>query len=200
MSIRRGDLRGWGYGIQTIMANTTDQLTAEELASMPDNGNRCELVDGVLQTMSPAGGRHGRIAGKLFLRVGDHVERKKLGATFAAETGFLLHRNPDTVRAPDLSFVSHERLGDLADYPGFLPLAPDLVAEVVSPHDESSHVEAKATAWLEAGVRVVLVVDPQTRSVREYRSPDQIRVYRDGAIDLGDVLPDFRLDVAELFG
>ncbi len=181
------------------MADTTNYLTADELATMSDNGKRCELVDGVLHMMSPAGGRHGRIAGKLFLRVGNHVEQRKLGATFAAETGFLLQRDPDTVRAPDVSFVSHERLRDLADYPGFLPLAPDMVAEVVSPNDESSDVESKATAWLQFGVRVVLVVDPQTRSIREYRSPDQIQVYRDGAIELGDILPDFELDVAELF-
>ena len=182
------------------MANTTDQLTAEQLAMMPGGGKRCELVDGVLHMMSPAGGRHGRIAGKLFLRVGNHVERQKLGETFAAETGFLLHRNPDTVRAPGVAFVSHQRLGELADYPGYLPLAPDMVAEVVSPSDESSDVESKATAWLQAGVGVVLVVDPQTNSIREYRSPDQIRVYREGFIELGDVLPDFKLDVGELFG
>ena len=130
------------------MANTIDHLTAEELASMPDDGKRCELIDGVLHMMSPAGGRHGRIAGKLFLRVGNHVEQHELVATFAAETGFLLQRDPDTVRAPDVSFVSRERLGDLANYPGFLPLAPDMVAEVVSPSDESSEVESKATAWL----------------------------------------------------
>ena len=188
------------YLDQILMANTTVQLTAEELASMPDNGKRCELVDGVLHMMSPAGGRHGRIAGKLLLRVGNHVERQQLGATFAAETGFLLHRNPDTVRAPDVAFVSHERLGEFADHDGFLPLAPDLVAEVVSPSDQSSEVESKATAWLQAGVRVVLVVDPQTNSIREYRSPAQIQVYRDGAIDLGDILAEFQLDVAELFG
>ncbi|MFV1966721.1 MAG: Uma2 family endonuclease [Pirellulaceae bacterium] len=182
------------------MANTMDQLTAEQLASMPDNGKRCELVGGVLHMMSPAGGRHGRIAGKLFLRVGNHVERHKLGETFAAETGFLIDQNPDTVRAPDVSFVSYARLGELGDYPGYLPLAPDMVAEVVSPSDDSSEVESKANAWLRAGVRVVLVVDPQTRSIREYRSPNQIQVYRSGAIDLGDVLPEFKLDVAELFG
>ena len=181
------------------MANTTEQVTAQQLASMPDNGQRCELVDGVLRMMSPSGGRHGRIAGKLFLRVGNHVERNKLGETFAAETGFLIHQNPDTVRAPDVAFVSKVRLGKLANHPGYLPLAPDLAVEVVSPHDHSSDVETKANAWLRAGVVVVLVVDPQTNSIREYRSPDQIRVYREGAIDLGDVLSDFKLDVAELF-
>ena len=182
------------------MANTTERLTAEQLACMADDGKRRELVDGVLQMMSPAGGRHGRIAGKLLLRIGYHVERQELGAVFAAETGFLLHRSPDTVRAPDVAFVSHGRLGDLADHPGYLPLVPDFVAEVVSPQDESSEVEAKAAGWLRAGVRAVLVVDPQTKSIREYRSPDQIRVYRAGFIDLGDVLPEFRLDVDELFG
>ncbi|MFO7905745.1 MAG: Uma2 family endonuclease [Pirellulaceae bacterium] len=75
------------------MAHTTEQMTAEQLASMPDNGGRCELVEGVLHMMSPAGGRHGRIADKLSRRIGNHVEQKELGETFAAETGFLLRRN-----------------------------------------------------------------------------------------------------------
>ena len=182
------------------MTNTTDQLTAENLACMQDNGQRLELVDGVLHMMSPAGGRHGRIAGKLFLRFGNHVEQHKLGETFAAETGFLIHKNPDTVRAPDVSFVSYARLGKFVDYPGYLPLAPDMAAEVVSPNDDSSKVQSKAIAWLRAGVRVVLVVDPQTRSIHEYRPPNQIRVYNEGDIDLGDVLPEFKLNVSELFG
>jgi Uma2 family endonuclease len=82
------------------MANTTDRLTAEQLAAMPDNGKRCELVDGVLHVMSPTGGCHGRIAGRLFLRVGNHVERHKLGETFAAETGFLLRRELPLVCSP----------------------------------------------------------------------------------------------------
>ena len=101
--------------------------------------------------MSPAGGRHGRIAGKLFLRIGNIVEQHDLGQTFAAETGFLLERNPDTVRAPDMSFVSYGSLGEFTDHAGYLPLAPDLVAEVVSPNDTSSEVEEKAISWISAG-------------------------------------------------
>lgn len=149
--------------------------------------------------MSPAGARHGRIADKLARRLGDHAERHDLGVTFAAKTGFLLQQDPDTVRAPDVAFVSHTRLGTLGDHPGYLPLAPDLVGEVVSPSDSSSEVEEKALDWLAAGVLIVLVVDPQTRTVREYRSPQEIRVYADGLIDLDAVLPGCQLDVVELF-
>jgi Uma2 family endonuclease len=179
--------------------NNSEQITAAQLAALPDNGTCYELVDGVLNMMSPAGGRHGRIAGKLFLRLGNHVEQNQLGAAFAAETGFLLSRNPDTVRAADVSFVSSNRLGQYADFPGFLPLAPDLVAEVVSPTDDSRAVAAKATAGLDAGVRAVLVVDPQTRSIHHYRAASPADVYDRGFIDLGDVVPEFRLDVVELF-
>lgn len=185
--------------IESKMQNTSHYITADQLASLPDDGSRRELVAGVLHMMSPAGGRHGRIAGRLFLRIGNHVEQRKLGEVFAAETGYILRRDPDTVRAPDVSFVSRERLGDLADHAGYLPIAPDLAAEVVSPSDESSKVEAKAMDWLHSGVRVVLVVDPQTKSIREYRSSSEIRVYDDGTIALQDILPDFKLDVAELF-
>ncbi len=101
--------------------------------------------------------------------------------------------------APDVAFVSQERLGKFADHPGFLPLAPDLVAEVVSPNDSSSDVEEKALGWLAAGVTIVLVVDPQTKTIREYHSAREIRVYAQGLIDLGIVVAGCRLDVSELF-
>jgi Uma2 family endonuclease len=181
------------------MSHDTRVMTADELLAMPDDGKRYELVQGELRMMSPAGGRHGRIALKLARRLGDFVEAHGLGVTYAAETGFLLQRNPDTVRAPDVAFVSQESLGKLADYPGFLPLAPDLVAEVVSPNDSSSDVEEKALDWLAAGVTIVLVVDPQTKTIRDYRSAQEIRVYAQGLIDLGIVLAGCRLDVSELF-
>ena len=182
------------------MPHTTDRVTsAAHLAALPDDGNRYELVNGVLHTMSPAGGRHGRIALRFAARLAIHVERHNLGQTFAAETGFLLHQDPDTVRAPDAAFVSQARIGEFADYPGFLPVAPDVVAEVVSPNDRSSEVEAKAQSWLAAGVQTVLVVDPQTSTIREYRQEGHIRVYSKGFVDMGDVLPEFQLDVGELF-
>ncbi|MCO6458234.1 MAG: Uma2 family endonuclease [Pirellulaceae bacterium] len=173
--------------------------TAEQLAALPDDGQRYELVDGVLHMMSPAGGQHGRIAATLLYLITRHVREKSLGVTFAAETGFLLRRDPDTVRAPDVAFVSRERMADWSDHPGYLPLAPDLVAEVVSPSDSSSQVEGKARDWLDAGVRLVLIVDPQSATIRVYRSRDPIQVFSQGLIDLQDVLAEFQLDVDEVF-
>jgi Uma2 family endonuclease len=85
--------------------------------------------------------------------------------------------------------VEQRKLGGFADHAGYLPLAPDVAAEVVSPSDESSKVESKVRDWLQAGTRVVLVVDPQTESIREYRSSSEIRVYENGTVDLRDILP-----------
>jgi Uma2 family endonuclease len=182
------------------MSNATDRtMTAEQLAALPDDGKRYELVEGVLHMMSPAGNRHGRIAAKLLRRIGVFVEQHKLGETYAAETGFLIQQSPDTVRAADVSFVVRDRLLGFADQVGFLPIAPDLLAEVVSPNDRTSEVEAKARAWLGAGARIVLIVDPQTATVRVCRPASSVQVHSDGFVDLNDVLPGFQLDVAELF-
>lgn len=182
------------------MSQDTRVTTADELLAMPDDGKRYELVQGELRMMSPAGARHGRIAQKLLRRLGNQVEQNDLGETFAAETGFLLKQNPDTVRAPDVAFVSHARLGKLADHPGYLPVTPNLVAEVVPPNESSSEVEQKAFDWLAAGVTVVLVVDPQTKTIRDYRSMQEVRVYVAGLIDLSHVMAGCGLDVSELFG
>ncbi|MCO6456474.1 MAG: Uma2 family endonuclease [Pirellulaceae bacterium] len=182
------------------MPHVTDNLTtAEQLAAMPDDGKRYELVEGVLHMMSPAGGRHGRVAGEVFLQVAQHAKRHRLGHVYAAETGFLIRRNPDTVRAPDVAYVSLSRLGAFIDHPGYLPVVPELVAEVVSTGDRASDVESKAQDWLDAGVHVVLVVDPQTAAVRVYRQNMGTAVSAEGHLDLDDILPGFRLDVSELF-
>ena len=182
------------------MAQTTALMTAEQLLLLPDKGEkRFELVVGVLRMMSPAGGRHGEIAANLHLLLGGYVKQHQLGRTFIGDTGFLIRRNPDTVRAPDVSFVSEARLGHYANYPGFLPLAPDLVAEVVSPSDRPADVNDKVADWLLAGVHCVLVIYPEKNSVSVHWSANQIRDYRDGTVDLTDILPGFELEVAELF-
>ncbi len=110
--------------------------------------------------MSPAGARHGRVAHNIGLVLGNHVRRTQTGVVFAAETGFLLSRNPDTVRAPDVAYVSTQRLPETENDAGYLTLAPDLVGEVISPNDSFSEVESKAFDWLTAGTSIVLLIDP----------------------------------------
>jgi Uma2 family endonuclease len=173
-------------------------MTAEQLADLPDDAARHELVEGELHTMTPAGGEHGRTGARLLLRVGALVEARRLGDVFTAETGFVLSRDPDTVRAPDVAFVRAERVA-AARVPGFPVLAPDLVAEVVSPSDRAVEVAAKALAWLDAGVRLVWVVDPANRTVTVH-SPEGTRVLRgQDELDGEDVLPGFSLPLEELW-
>ena len=183
-----------------LMASHTSLISADQLWNMPQDGNRYELVEGELRMMSPAGSQHGRIAARLLCKLGIFVEEGDLGATFAAETGFLLSRDPDTVRAPDVAFVSLERLTQAGDLKGYWPGAPDLAAEVLSPSDSFSQVEAKTLAWLAAGCRMVLIVDPQKKTVTVYRSADEIHILDlSSTIDGGDVVPGWSLSVAELF-
>ena len=182
------------------MDSVTQQMTAEQLARLPDAGNRYELVLGELRMMSPAGNRHGDTAMNLAGLLWNHVRANRLGKVYAAETGFLLTRDPDTVRAPDVSFVWQDQLTQYHDHSGFLPLAPDFVAEVVSLSDSFVQVEQKALAWLEAGVRLVLVVEPENRTIREYVTKDTIRIWRaQDELDVSEVVPGWKLRVADVF-
>jgi len=90
--------------------SVASQFTAEQLARMPDDGFRYELVAGELMKMSPSGWKHGKVAGRVYARLIAHVEAHDLGDLFAAKTGFLLGRDPDTVRAPDVALVLREHL------------------------------------------------------------------------------------------
>jgi Uma2 family endonuclease len=191
-----------GRNVGRMSATASTQplgMTAEELFELPDDGMRHELVEGELRTMSPAGFDHGRLALRIGARILDHVEQHGLGEVLAAETGFVLRRAPDTVRAPDVAFVAADRVAAGAGR-AFAELAPDLVVEVVSPSDRASEVAAKAAMWLDAGVRLVWVVDPQARLAAVHHPGGLVTVLReDGALDGEDVLPGFRLPLAPLF-
>jgi Uma2 family endonuclease len=167
---------------------------------MPDDGRRYELIEGELRMMSPAGGRHCDIAFNLATMLGNHIRGQQLGKGYTADPGFLLSRNPDTVRAPDVAFVQQSRLAQLADETGFLPIAPDFVAEVISPHDAPREVEEKARAWLQAGSRLVIVVDPRYRTLRVYRPHQEVALLHESSpFDAGDVIPGWTFRVGELF-
>jgi Uma2 family endonuclease len=175
-------------------------MTAEELLRMPDDGFRYELVRGELRKMGPAGSEHGYIAGEVLSELRNHVKANGLGRTYIAETGFKIYSNPDTVRAPDAAFVSRERLEAQGEMQGYRPGTPDLAVEVVSPNDTHSEVVEKALEWLEAGCKMVIVVEPKRKTATVYRSREDIRILTEGdAIDGADVVPGWRLPVTEIF-
>ena len=175
-------------------------MTAEELYELPDDGMRHELVEGELRAMPPAGFEHGSVAADLLIRVGSFVYAQKLGVVLAAETGFVLRRGPDTVRAPDVAFVRADRVPPREERRTFAELAPDLVAEVTSPYDRVGEVNGKVAQWIDAGVRLVWVVDPETRVVVAHQPGGVAHLLREGDIlDGNDVLPGFRLPLSELF-
>ena len=176
-------------------------FTAEELFHLPTVGRRLELVKGKVYEMAPAGGRHGYTAMNTGMVLGGHVRANGLGRVFAAETGFILRRDPDTVRAPDVAFVSQSQLSVEEIPDGYIDLAPDLVVEVVSPNDRRREVREKVEGWLNAGVRLVWVLYLAARSAVVYRSlSDVTHLTADGFLDGEDVVPGFICPLGELFG
>jgi Uma2 family endonuclease len=167
---------------------------------MPGDGFRYELVKGELIKMSPRGGKHGVLAIRIGMAIAQHVEANRLGEVFAAETGFILFTNPDTVRAPDAAFVSRERIPPGGIPEKFWPGAPDLAVEVLSPSDTLYEVDEKIEEYLEAGVRLVWIVNPRKRTVTIY-SPgaEPRRLAEDEALDGRDVLPGFQYNLRRLF-
>ncbi len=179
---------------------TTQAITADELLELPVDGFRYDLVKGVLLKMAPAGREHGVLAMRIGWRLAQHVEANDLGEVLAAETGFRLSSDPDTVRAPDVAFVRLERVAEAGETRGFWSGAPDLAVEVVSPGDTYSEVEDKVLDWLDAGTLMVVVVNPRQRTVTLYRSrADIVILTRNDVLDGQDVVPGWSLPIQELF-
>jgi Uma2 family endonuclease len=183
-----------------VSLTVTRIVTADELLTMPVDGFRYELVKGELIRMSPTGHEHGVVAMNIAGPLHQHVKSNVLGVVYAAETGFLLTRDPDTVRAPDVAFVNKARIDQVADIKGYWIGAPDLAVEVISPSDTLGYLEDKVAEWLDAGVRMVWVASPKLRSVAVYRSLNEIVMLTDkDTLDGSDVVPGFTMAVSEVF-
>jgi len=173
-------------------------MTADDLLRTHVPDKRTELVRGVLAVREPAGSRHGLVTMNLGVELAVHVKRTAAGGVYAAETGFKLATDPDTVRAPDIAFVTRERLPPPSTT-GYPALAPDLAVEVLSPGDRPGPVLAKVADWLSAGTRLVWVLDPDRRLARIYRADgSESLVTAEGSLDGEDVLPGFACPLASI--
>lgn len=174
-------------------------ITAEMLFDMPDDV-RAELREGKLIDMTAPGSEHGDVTMRLGARIHMHGEDNDLGRTFAAETGFILARDPDTVRAPDIGFVSKARVS-LIGTSGYVQCAPDLAVEVLSPSNTSREMLVKIADYFAAGTQRVWVVNPRSRTVTIYENATQdVHVLQaSDTLDGDDLLPGFSVPVAKLF-
>jgi Uma2 family endonuclease len=176
-------------------------ITADELLQLPDAGFRYELIRGELKKMAPAGNEHGSLAALFTGLLITYVRAQRLGKVYAAETGFKIASDPDTVRAPDVAFISQKRLDEVGPVQGYWPGAPDLAVEVISPSDLYTEVSEKVAEWLQAGSKMVVVVNPRTQQVLVHLSPTVVKVFGvSDTLEGGEVVPGWQLSIAELFG
>ena len=181
------------------MTTTPQLLTADDLWRMPNNQRR-ELVKGELRTMAPAGFEHGAVIMNLSVRLAQHVNANRLGVVVGAETGFVLARNPDTVRGADVAFVSTACLPQGPLPISFFPGAPDVAVEVVSPGDTMVEVQEKVGDYLAGCTKVVWVVNPRHKTVTVHRPQTPPFVLRQADTLTGDdVVPGFSCAVSEIF-
>ena len=174
-------------------------MTAEQLLTLDLPNKSTELVRGRLVVREPPSTYHGRVQGLLHVLVGSYVLNHRLGAVFGQDTGFKIASDPDTVRAPDLAFVHRDRVERIGRR-GYAALAPDLATEILSPDDSPGEVLRKVGEWLDAGVAIVWVIDPDRRLASVYRRDGSVSaVSPDGRLEGESVLPGFACALSEVF-
>jgi len=173
-------------------------VTAEELPGISIPGKSIELVRGVLLIREPPSTRHGRVAAWMTHFLLNYVSRHELGAVIQ-DAGFKIESDPDSVRAPDVAFVSRSRVNEIPAT-GFARFAPDLAVEVASPNDRPGELLAKVGQWLDAGSRLVWVIDPlRAQAVVYGENGDMTIVSASGSLDGETVLPGFSCLLADVF-
>ena len=181
-----------------MSTTTTHLMTAEELFNLEDDGyHRYELIKGELLTMSPTKEKHGAVTMTLSALLYIHVTSNNLGRLYAADTGFKLESNPDTVLAPDIAFITRDRVGTRSQFYHSGP--PDLAVEVISPSDSVPKVERKTALWLQFGTRSVWLVNPRKRTVEVVRADGERRLFHESDELVDDTVPGFSVAVSEIF-
>ena len=178
----------------------TGLLTADDLLRLYSQGVRGELIRGVLHETMPAGERHGHIAVALASEVRVYARPRRMGRVGGTDAGIMLERNPDTVREPDVYYISAEKMPLDVQVDGYCEVVPDMVAEVYSPSDRAAEFNEKIQMWLDFGVRLVLALYPQARTITAHRPGlPAITLAYDDTLEGGDAIPGFSCPVRDIF-
>ena len=184
----------------TTLKTKPKLLTADDLPRLYAQGVRGELIRGVLHKTMPSGQEHGEIAANTVIILGGFVKPKRLWRIIASAAGVLLERDPDTVREPDVAFISARQRPLGVRNAGYTEIPPELVVEIRSPGDSAFALVEKALMWLAHGVLIVWVINPDTRTVDVYRAGSPVETLADGdALDGGDAMPGFTCAVSDIF-
>ena len=182
------------------MTTAKKLLTADDLLAMPDDGMRRELIQGELIEMPPASDDHGFVGNEASWRMSSFIHQHGLGRGRMAETGFWIEVDPDTVLAPDYAYISYERMASRPQPRGYAQTIPDLVMEVFSPNDRQPQMDRKVRLWLDAGVRLVLVIYPARQEIITHHDDGAVRQFDiNDTLALDPVLPGFACPVADIF-
>jgi Uma2 family endonuclease len=175
--------------------------TEAELQALPADGSIHEVVYGRLVVSPKNNFQHGDIASRLFLALGNHAHQHRMGLVLNSRTGFWMRNR--NCRAPDISYVSRQRVKALGFKPStqsFFPGAPDLAVEILSPGNTREEIDRRLKDFFESGARLVWIIDPNARRVEVCSAPDQRRfITGEENLEGGELLPDFRYSVADLF-
>ena len=184
----------------TTLKTKPKLLTADDLPRLYAQGVRGELIRGVLHKTMPSGQEHGEIAANTVIILGGFVKPRRLGRIIASDAGVLLERDPDTVREPDVAFISYRKSPRGVRNTRCAQAAPELVVEIRSPGDSAFALVEKALMWLAHGVLIVWAINPDTRTVDVYRAGSPAETLMDGdTLDGGDALPGFTCAVSDIF-
>ena len=184
----------------SVTQSSQVQLTAEEFGRRPDPGHPEELVRGQICTMPPPGARHGKVCNKAGRILGNYAEDYDIGHVLNNDSGVITERGPDSVRGPDVSFYSFARLPKGPIPENYPSVSPDLVFEVLSPHDRWPKVLAKVVEYLDAGVSVVGVLDPDRSTLHLYEGDEPVRILgSDDLLRVPKLLGDFQVVVGRFF-
>lgn len=182
-------------------AKAKELMTVEDLRQISEDEKPGELVRGEWVEVSRPTLRHGDLMAQIVFLLRLYLQRNPIGRVVCGDPGFILERHPDTLRGPDVAFVSKERIPPEGIPDDWFEGAPDLAVEIVSKSQTAHEAGLKALDYLRAGTKMVWVVDPQSRTVAVYTPPNKIQILRESeTIDGGDVLPNFQCKVSELFG
>jgi len=176
------------------------RMTAEHFYLLSGDGVPRELVEGEVIEMTPAGLRSAQVASRINTLLGVHVDETRAGIVIGAQGGFVLARDPDTVRSPDVAFVSWAKLPEAQVPSSFGDFAPDLAVEVLSPTDRETEVARKVQEYLNAGTQLVWVVFPEMRRIRVHAASGTMHwLDEDDTLTADPVLPGFSCPVREVF-